>query len=91
MEAGVAFHELRRWRVRERDIFRLGSGTIVSLQLSRSVEISNERVSIPQRSSLYQIGLEERPNQAGLTLLRLPAREPLPPRIERLMGVTLRQ
>ena len=31
--AGVAFQELRRWRVRERDIFRLGSGTALSLLL----------------------------------------------------------
>jgi hypothetical protein len=66
VEAGVAFHELRRWRVRERDIFRLGSGTIVSLQLSRSVEISNERVSIPQRSSLYQIGARGAPESSGI-------------------------
>ena len=56
MEAGVAFHELRRWRVRERDIFRLGSGTIVSLQFFSLVNKPCERVSIPQRSRLYQIG-----------------------------------
>ena len=31
MEAGVAFHWLRRERVRERDIFRLGNGTVVLL------------------------------------------------------------
>jgi len=30
VDAGVAFHWLRRERVRERDIFRFGNGTLFS-------------------------------------------------------------
>jgi len=46
VDAGVAFHWLRRERVRERDIFRLGNGTVVLLYYC--FKTSNERVSIPQ-------------------------------------------
>jgi len=54
--AGVAFHWLRRERVRERDIFRLGNGTVVLLRVSFRQAQLRARKYPPVGSSLQNRG-----------------------------------
>ena len=74
VDAGVAFQELRRWRVRERDIFRLGSGTIVSFK--------NSYLNLFFQGRQY-------PPAPGALSNRLPVRQTFPARIYALVAMVL--
>ena len=78
--AGVAFHWLRRERVRERDIFRLGNGTVVLLHKQAVIDATLKPEVFPRaktfaksnakssaKSSLYSGFQPARPVQRGST------------------------
>ena len=64
--AGVAFHWLRRERVRERDIFRLGNGTVVLLHFTTVVRNSVEAKVSPSGLAFAKSSAKSSATQASI-------------------------
>ena len=54
MAAGVVFHELRRERVRERDIFRFGTGMVLLLVGARLIRVNKVLATTAGRKPLQE-------------------------------------
>lgn len=86
VEAGVAFQELRRWRVRERDIFRFGNGTAHSFEKSDQDLGQPTRAEVSPRSRAFAKSWLYLRRYLGLSL---PASQTRPAWICRLMGMVV--